>query len=365
MMYVGIDVHKKVCVACLQDEKGQVIKEVEFENKEIGFQLLLESLKDEDVKAVMESTGNLWKRLYRELETSGVQVMLANTRKTRVIAEARISTDRICAKTLTDLLRADLIAPCYVPPAPVMAVRALLRHRITLVRDRTQVKNRIHSLLDNYELPEFEGTDLFGKGGMEWLEQQLPELGGYDQFILQEELYQLRVLDQLIEEVEQKITTEVEVTADVSLLMSLTGVSFFIAVLFLYEVGDIKRFPSASNLVSWIGMAPSTRQSGETCYHGSITKRGTPLVRWALVQAAQVAVRFDPYWKVKFHRIAARRGKQKAYVAIARELVVAMYCMLTRGEPYHHLKKETHTRKLKNVQRQVRKAQTNQRRSTC
>ena len=147
---------------------------------------------------------------------------------------------------------------------------------------------------------------------------------------------------------------------DVKTILTLIGVDYFTAMLFLCEIGDVNRFSSASKLTSWLGLIPSLHQSGNTCYHGNITKRGSPLVRWALIQAVQVAVQHDPHWKEKFSRISARRGKQKAYVAIARELAVTMYHMLKNNEPYRYGRETTYTRKLKKLNRLLRKPQTNQ-----
>jgi transposase len=360
MIYIGIDIDKKKCVACLQDETGHILNEIKFENKKSGFQTLLNIVKGREARAVIESTGNLWIRLYTVLEEKGIKVKLANPYKTRVIAESVIKTDKIDAKTLADLLRADLIAASHVPPAHVRAVRDLLRHRINMVNDRTRVKNRIHSLLDKYELPEFEGTDLFSKAGMKWFTEQMPHLSLEDQFVMQSLLYELNALDTLIKEVDKEIALHADVTEGVKLLMSIIGISFHTALLFICEVDDILRFPSSSTLVSWIGLAPRVHQSGETCYHGRITKRGSPRLRGALIQAAHAAVKHDPHWRSKFNRISRSKGKQKAYVAIARELAVTMYNMLRNEEKYRFGREKTYTQKLKNLDRLTRKAQTNQ-----
>ncbi|MBU7028781.1 MAG: IS110 family transposase [Theionarchaea archaeon] len=376
MIYIGIDVHKKKCVACLKNEKGRVITELEFENKTSGFSKLLEKVEGKEAKAVMESTGNLWIRLYTALETAGVEVMLSNPSKTRVIAESKMQTDKVSARTLAELLRTGFIAACYVPPAEVRALRHLIRYRTKLVRDLTRIKNRIHSILDKYELPTCECTDQFGKGGLQWLRMILPLLDVEDQFIMGSELDRIVYHQSRIEDVSLRIaakTVETEdslkadgtpsepaIAEDVVTLLTLIGVDYFTAMLFLYEIGDVTRFSSASKLTSWLGLVPSVHQSGNTCYHGKITKKGSRLVRWALIQSAQVAVQKDPHWREKFNRISYRRGKQKAYVAIARELAVTMYHMLMNDEPYRYQREETTNRKLKKLNRLIKKAQTNQ-----
>ncbi len=359
MIYIGIDVHKKMCVVCLQDETGEVIAELEIENKKSGFEKLLQLVKGKEAKAVMESTANLWIRLYTELEAAGIKVVLSNPSRNRIIAESVKVTDRVCARMLATLLRTGFIAQCHVPPPEVRAMRVLIRYRTKLVQDLTRVKNRIHSILQKYELPPCECTDLFGKKGVQWLEMVVPLVDPGDQFVLGMELSRISELKGCIEQVEQRIASQAVITEEVTTLMSITGVDYFTAMLFLCEISDINRFPSASKLTSWLGLVPRVHQSGETVYQGRITKRGSPLVRWALIQAAQVAVRHDPYWAEKFNRISSRRGSQIAYVAIARELAVTMYHMLKRNEPYRYTKQLTYERKLKNLERFIRKAQTN------
>jgi hypothetical protein len=132
---------------------------------------------------------------------------------------------------------------------------------------------------------------------------------------------------------------------DVELLMSLIGVGYFTALLYLYEVGDIKRFPSASKLASWIGLVPRVHQSGDACYYGKITKKGSPLLRWALIQAAQSAVRSLLESKIS--------------------LAVTMYHILTRREPYWFGRETTYNEKLKKAQSLSEKSPNQPRRSTC
>ena len=114
MWYIGIDVHKKMCNACIKDLDGNIQKELEFPNKSTGTDKLLDVIDGREAKAVIESTGNMWLRLYRGLEEAGVDVVLANPKKTKAIAEAKLKNDKVDARTLADLLRAKLIAQCYV-----------------------------------------------------------------------------------------------------------------------------------------------------------------------------------------------------------------------------------------------------------
>jgi len=152
--YVGIDVHKKMCQAAILDEDGSLLDEIRFANtpEEIEeFSGKLSTFRDE-VKAVVESTGNLWIQIHDRLEEHGFDVALSNPAKTRLIAEAKVKTDKVDARTLAMLLRADMLPTCYVPGEELRSRRELLRHRLNLVKTRTGVKNRVHGLLDKHGL---------------------------------------------------------------------------------------------------------------------------------------------------------------------------------------------------------------------
>jgi transposase len=219
-----------MCNACIKDLEGNIQKELEFPNKSTGTDKLLEAIEGREAKAVIESTGNMWLRLYLGLEAAGVDVVLANPKKTKAIAEATLKNDKVDARTLADLLRAKLIAQCYVPPESVRALRGLVRHRINLTKDMTRVKNRIHAILDKYEL-EFTATDMFGKAGMMWL----------------------RSITRIAKE-----SAECE---DVKLLMGISGVNYYTALLLTSEIGDFRRFSSANKFSGTIITEQSIKES--------------------------------------------------------------------------------------------------------
>jgi transposase len=283
MMFVGVDVHKRACQAAVVDEDGGLIDELRFPNTIQGIESLIERVRGYgEFQVVMESSANYWTRLYDRLESEGVPVKLSNPYKTRAIAEARIKTDKLDAKTLAQLLRADLVAECYVPAREDREKRALIRHRASLVKTRTEVRNRVHSLLDKHELTH-DYSNLFGRKGTEWL-RELPHL---DQVILKSELHLLDTLDEEVERVSREIARLAVDDDQVKLLMGLKGINYYSAMLLLSEIGEIHRFSTPEKLSSWAGLAPRTHQSGEVCWNGRITKRGNRRIRWVLGQSAQ------------------------------------------------------------------------------
>jgi len=349
MINVGVDVHKRICQACLKDERGSIIEELRFPNNQEGASRLATVIKKHgDARVALESTGNLWVKLYDRLdEEDNIDVILTNPKKTRVIAEAKIKNDKLDARLLADLVRADLVARSYVPPKDIRMQRALLRERISLVESRTMIKNRIHALLDKYEIqPTY--TDMFGKKGREWLRSL--NLPGIDQTILEVNLQRLEESEAHIDAFTHKIAQEAVEKPQVRLLMGFTGIDYYSAMLLASEIGDVKRFPSAKKLVSYAGLAPGIRQSADRTVHGHIVKDGNKRIRRILVEAAQHASRHDQRLRPFYLRILKRRGYQRAIVAVARKMLVAIYHVLSKNEAYHGVRGELFERKLKRLE---------------
>jgi transposase len=346
--YVGIDVHKKMCQAAILDEDGTLLDEIRFANtpEEIEeFSGKLSTFRDE-VKAVVESTGNLWIQIHDRLEEHGFDVALSNPAKTRLIAEAKVKTDKVDARTLAALLRADMLPTCYVPGEELRSRRELLRHRLNLVKIRTGVKNRVHGLLDKHGL-RMPGTTPFSKENIAWLREQ--NFGFMDDAIVRSDLAVLEAVDGQVTLIEDKIATIAAEDRRVRLLMTMTGVGYFTAMLVMAEVGDVGRFRGDKEFASWMGLVPSVHQSGEKTRIGGVSGPGNKRLRWALVECAQAAVRFDPRFGGMYERVSRRRGKGCAVVAVAHEMARIMYFMLVRGEPYRGENRGLTERKLKSM----------------
>ena len=143
-MYVGLDVHKKVCHATAMDERGEIVKEGKFRNERAGFEHFFEGIGD--AKVAMEASYH-WQPVHELLENIGYDVKLAHPRKTRAIAEAKIKTDKTDSRALAHLLRMDWLPSSYVPPEEVRDLRELVRLRTYLVMIRTRFKNKIQAEL--------------------------------------------------------------------------------------------------------------------------------------------------------------------------------------------------------------------------
>jgi transposase len=341
-----------MCQAAVLDEDGMLLDEIRFRNDAEGiedFAMKLATFRD-DVKAVVESTGNLWIQTHDRLERHGFDVALSNPYKTRLIAEAKVKTDKVDAKTLARLLRANMLSTCYVPDEEQRSRRELLRDRLRLVKARTEVRNRIHSLLDKHGLRIPYRTP-FSKKAVAWLREQ--SLGFMDDAILVSDLAILEAVDEQVGFMEEKIAALAVEDPQVRLLMTMPGVGYFTAMLLLAEIGDIDRFSSDKRLASWAGLAPSVRQSGEKVRIGGVGGPGNRRVRWVMVQCAHTARQHNPRLRSLCEWYSRRGGGKRAVLAVAHEMVRISYFMLKRNEAYRSENRMLTERKLKSLKRRA------------
>ena len=324
--WVGIDLHRRRSQIAVIDEHGELTDSRRIVNDREAF---LELLGDpEGTHVALEATYG-WEWLAELLEEAGYDLHLAHPLRTRAIAAARVKTDAIDAKTLAQLLRAGLLPEAYVAPREVRDLRELLRHRATLTRMRSAVKNRVHALLAKHGIAR-EHSDLFGKGGREFLAGL--ELREAPRRRLDSLIALICDLDREIEQTTREIEQRAREDERVDVLTQIRGVGRYTAMLIIAEVGDITRFPTARHLCSWAGLTPTVRSSDGKARLGHISRQGSPALRWALVEAAQKITTGSGPPREKFERIAKRRGRKIATVAIAREILTLAYYGLRDGE---------------------------------
>jgi transposase len=324
--WIGIDLHRRRSQIAVIDEHGELTLSRRIVNDRETF---LELLGDpESAHVVLEATYG-WEWLAELLEEADYDVHLAHPLRTRAIAAARVKTDAIDAKTLAHLLRAGFLPEAYIAPRELRDLRELLRHRATLTRMRSAVKNRVHAILAKHGIAN-QHSDLFGKGGREFL--RTLELRDAPRRRLDSLISLICDFDREIEQTTQEIEQRAKADDRVDVLCQIRGVGRYTAMLIIAEIGDINRFPTARHLCSWAGLAPSVRSSDGKARLGHITRQGSPALRWALVEAAQKITTGSGPLREKFERIAKRRGRKIAKVAVAREILTLAYYGLRDGE---------------------------------
>lgn len=330
MEYIGVDLHKRNFTACVIDGKGEVVHRQKYDNTSKDIISLLSLCHSKRPSFVIEATQN-WMWMVMSLQDMDIPVTLAHPLRTKAIASARIKTDELDAATLAHLLRSDLVPKAYIPTVEERRDRDLVRARCQLVKQKTWVKNQIHSLLTK-ENVIYPHSDLFGKKGRDWLKSQpLPD---NSELILNKWFELLVSIRSLISDLDKQIEIRSVDNKRVDLLKSIPGFGMITAFTLAAEIGDVKRFPSGKKMASYLGLVPSLYQSGKVKRQGRITKLGSPYARWILVQAAHRLVRSDVNTKLFYQTVSARRGKKKAVVAVSRKLAVLCWRLLTDNKKY-------------------------------
>jgi transposase len=331
MRFIGLDVHKRVVQACILDERGALIAEVRFDLSALSLAQFAERYVDGECAVALEATSNTW-AVVDILQPHCRRIVVSNPMRTQAIASAKVKTDKVDARVLAELLRVDYLPDVWQPDRATRAERALASRRSALTRQSISLKNRIHSVLHQRLIQP--PKDLFSKAGRAWLASvDLEPLGRGEIDTL------LRLLDALKVE-QQALRQEIDragfASEDIKLLMSLPGVDVTTAHALMAAIGSIERFESAEKLAGYLGLVPSVYQSAEHTYHGRITKHGNSNVRWLLIQAAQVAAKHPGPLGAQFARLARRKNRNLAIVAIARKLAVLAWHLLTSRTPYRY-----------------------------
>jgi transposase len=327
MNSVGIDLHRRRShVAAIDDEGTEVISR-RIENDPATFLELLAGLEGESEVALEATYG--WEWPADLLQDAGYELHLAHPLRTKAIASARVKTDAVDARTPAQLLRTDLLPEPTSPPRELRDLRDLLRHRIALTQMRTALKNRIHAMLARHGV-QHGYSDLFGRAGAAFLDQlalREPPRRRLDSLLALIADFD-RELDATTREIDQRARRDQRV----DVLTQIRGVGPYTAMLVIAEVGDVARFASARKLCAWAGLTPTIRSSDGKARLGHITRQGSRALRWALVEAAQKAALGGGPMRETFERIAKRRGRKIAKVAVARRIATLSYYGLRDGE---------------------------------
>jgi transposase len=366
----GLDVHKKTVVACLRqvDAAGRVHKEVRtFGTMTADLLALAEWLSAEECSQVaMESTGVYWRPVFNLLHDR-CEVLVVNAQHIKAVPGRK--TDVKDAEWIAELLQYGLLRGSFIPPQAQRELRDLTRHRTTLVQERARVINRLQKVLEDTNIKlAAVATNVLGVSARAMLEallagttdpslladlahgrlrekrSQLEQalvgmLRPHHRFLLRELLGQIDYLDDAITRVSEEIGRRLqEEEESLTLLDSIPGVSRRTAEVLLAEVGtDLQRFPTAKHLASWAGVCPGNHESAGKRLSGR-TRKGSPWLRQALVEAAHGAARSKrTYVGAQYRRIAARRGKKRAAVAVGHTILGMAYQVLTRREGYREL----------------------------
>ena len=331
--YIGLDVHKKFIQVCMLDPDGAVLEEKRVPTEHQDLQAFAESLGPED-RVAMEACTFAWS-LHDFLHDHAGSITVSNAYKTRAIAEARIKTDKVDARILAELLRADYLPAVWVPDEETQRIRGLVAQRYGLVRRNTAFKNQVHAIFVKRFL-SCPHSDMFGRKGRTWMAENRRHLPPHEANELDSLLRLLRAVQDERTAVEKDLAQIAWRTDDARLLMTIPAVDYPGALTVLAAIGDIRRFPNPQKLCAYLGLVPRVRQSGTREWYGSITKTGNAMGRWMLVQSAHQLARLSTPLRPFYERIRKKSGHQVAIVAVARKLATLVWHLLTKQQPYRY-----------------------------
>lgn len=337
MPFAGLDLHKHVIEAAVLDDSGKLMHKSRFPATREALLAFAKRWLNHETRVAVEATTNTW-AVVDVLEAHAGEVVVSNPMRTRAIASAKVKTDSIDARMLAELLRLDYLPRVWQPDVKTRHQRELASERATLSADRTRIKNRIHSVLHQRLIPAPAG-DLFSKPNLDWLHKlKVSDEGLNDngRRVLDRYLTQLETIEKEAAALDTLIAKHAYDEPRVRLLMTLPGVDMAVALGLMAALGEPTRFASADKAAAYFGLAPSTKQSGHHCYHGRITKQGNSHARWLLVQAAQHVAEHEGPLGEFFRKLAKRKNRNVAVVAVARKLVTIAWHMLRHNEPYRY-----------------------------
>lgn len=365
----GLDIHKKTVVACvLIRGGGRVEKEIRtFRTVTAELLLLHDWVKAHGVTHVaMESTGIYWKPVFNLLEDS-FTVLLVNAAHIKTVPGRK--TDVKDCEWIADLLSHGLLKGSFVPPKPIRDLRDMTRYRKSLIDERVREVNRLQKLLEtaNIKLASV-ATDVMGVSGKAMLKtllegntdpealadlaqgklrKKLPLLREameghfrpHHRFLLGQILSHLDFLDEAIADVSKEVVQRIDpFVKKIEKLKTIPGVSQRVAETVIAEIGvEMDQFPTHRHLASWAGICPGNNESAGKRKSGK-TRKGDRWLRRSLIEASWAASRSkETYLSAQYHRLARRRGKKKAVIAVGHSILVVIYHILKYDSSYHEL----------------------------
>jgi transposase len=334
MNFIGIDLHKKTISVCVVNQERKVLKRQTLFCAEPG-KITAFFQGWGEFQAVVEATAS-YEWLWQLLEPWAQRLVLAHPKKLRIIAESKNKSDKLDAQVLAEFLALDMIPEAYRPTLRQRQHRALIRQRGFVQKNLTRVRNKIRRLLSDYNA---DRRDLFSPAALPYLREVKKQLSEVDRFVLKQLWAEWEYHRQEFQGVSRQVKAfakkaslkEKEIR---TVLASMPSVGPTTIEVVLSEIGDIERFRSNKRVVAYAGLAPGHRESAGHKKDLGITKEGSGLLRWALIQTAWRVVRCTQRWRWVYENLKKRRGSKRAIVAVARRLLTVMAALWRTGQRY-------------------------------
>ena len=323
--YVGIAFHRRRSVIVRIDERGERLSVLRIGNEPAALVAAVAAAGPEP-EVVIEATYG-WYWAVDLLQSIGARVHLANP-KALNWGERRVKNDIVDATDLADMLRMGRLPEAWIAPPAIRELREIVRYRAKLVQLRSGLKAQVHAVMAKEGVLPRVG-DMFSNAG----NRQLDGLGLGEFYTVRLESLRdlIGVYDREIKNLERRIHQHLRHHPGYLAIQAINGIGPTIAAILVAEIGDVTRFSSPAHLCSWAGLTPKHRESDTRARRGAITKQGSRLLRWALIEGIS-RYHGGPHLAGEFHKIAKRRGVNKARVAVARKVLTLVYYGLRDGE---------------------------------
>ena len=343
MRHIGVDLHKTNFVVCfIEADDTQRLETYPLTRDDLARFVARLDAADE---VAVEATQNVH-YFYDRVQAHVARVAVVDTYRFGVIAKSKKKTDKADARALAHFLKLGWLPEVPVPSEQVRVLRQLLQARETLVSMRTKLKNMAHAAFSR------NGVALTRAAFASRLSRarlvSRDDLPATDLLVLRACVRQIEHLDSEIKQIEEEVTRHGQALKGLRRLLQVHGLNLLSAISLLAEVGDIQLFETSKQLVSYAGLATSTKQSSETTRHGGITKRGRKRLRTVCIQAVLAMVNRTDTPLMEFYRKKKReKGAGKAICATARKLLTIIFVMLKKGLDYWYLEDRLYNRKLR------------------
>jgi transposase len=335
--FIGCDAHKKYSVFVALDERGEVSQAVRVEHDREQYRQFLKGLPSGSQIALEASGHYYW--LVDEMEGAGHHPRLAHPLEAKKrMGKTGKKTDKVDARGLGILLRNGTLPEVWIPPAALRDQRELLRLRMFLVQQRTRLKNRIQGVLARYNM-QIGVPDVFSTEGRRRIGMRLGELPGNTRQSVELELAAVDFMEGQIDDVEKRLETMMQASAEADLLKTLPYVGRILSMVMTLEIGKVERFATAAHLASYAGLVPRVHSSGGHTRLGQICGDVNRYLKWAFIEAGNLVVIHQRHLAGQhvvrlYQRVKRKKNHQKAVVAVARHMAEAAYWILKKQEVY-------------------------------
>jgi transposase len=329
--YIGLDIHKKTISFCAKAQDGRILDEGTIPARRHILIAWAEARPRPWIGAMEATLFTGW--IYDVLKPMAQELKVAHPAMLKAIAASKKKNDKVDARKISDLLRCNLLPECYMAPSAIREMRRMLRYRNLVVRQATRMKNRIAGLLMETGTP-YNKERLHGKAYFSELLESLQEVPRSVVVLLKLSRGQLEFFATIQNRLLKGLREHPELSDRVKRLQSIRGVGEILALSWALEVGEVERFASIAQAISYCGLTSAQHSSAGKEQRGPISKQRNKNLQTILIEAAKLAPRYNPQLAVVHERELKRGNRNRATLAVSRKLVAYLMAVDKSGKPF-------------------------------